>query len=247
MSGKRLPGSSSPDRESSRSADTLDDGAVRRTRRRLLRWGRKHFRPFAWRSETDPWLSFVAEFLLQRTRATQVEPVFVEIRDRLPTAGAVVDGGPPLIRSITDRLGLHWRGPLLLDIAAVVNAQGGSPPESMDELTKLTGIGAYTAAAWLSLHRGKRAVIIDANVCRWLSRMTGLPYNRDPRGLRWVQELAERLTPRRVFRDFNYAVLDFTMTVCTPRNPVCATCPLRSDCRHGQAVLTDNESSVASC
>lgn len=110
----------------------------------------------------------------------------------------------------------------------------------MEELTKLTGVGAYTAAAWLSLHRGKRAVIIDANVCRWLSRMTGLPYNRDPRGLRWVQDLAERLTPRRAFRDFNYAVLDFTMTVCTPRNPACATCPLVSDCRHGLRVRMDS-------
>jgi len=215
--------------------DTLDGGAVQRTRRRLLRWGRKHFRPFAWRSETDPWLTFVAEFLLQRTRAAQVEPVFLEIRENLPTAEALAEGGLPSLRSITDRLGLHRRGPMLLDIAVEVSARGGCPPETMDELTNFTGVGAYTAAAWLSLHRGKRAVIIDANVCRWLSRMTGLPYNRDPRGLRWVQDLADRLTPPRAFRDFNYAVLDFTMTICTPRDPACSTCPLRSDCRQGGA------------
>jgi hypothetical protein len=49
--------------------------------------------------------------------------------------------------------------------------------------------------------------------------MTSLPLNRDPRHVKWIQELAERLTPQRAFCDFNYAVLDFTMTV--PRNPRC--------------------------
>jgi len=216
----------------SRTPGSLDEETVQRTRRRLLRWGRRNFRSFAWRFEADPWLSFVAEFLLQRTRASQVEPVFIEIRGRIPTAASVVVGGLPLIRSITDQLGLHWRGPFLLDIAREVVARGGELPENIEELTKMTGVGTYTAAAWLSLHRGKRAVIVDSNVCRWLSRMTGFPYNRDPRGLRWVQDLCARLTPRRVFRDYNYAVLDFTMNICTQSRPACKTCPLRSDCRY---------------
>jgi A/G-specific adenine glycosylase len=84
------------------------------------------------------------------------------------------------------------------------------------------------------MHRWHRAVIVDANVSRWLSRMTGNPYQRDPRHVRWINELADRLTPRRVFRDYNYAVLDFTLTVCTPRNPACQICPLRRDCSYGQ-------------
>jgi A/G-specific adenine glycosylase len=113
------------------------------------------------------------------------------------------------------------------------------PPETMAELLMLPGVGMYTAAAWLSLHRGKRAVIIDANVARWLSRLTGLPYNRDPRHVRWVQELADHLTPRRAFRDYNYAVLDFTMSVCAPR-PRCDVCPVLSDCWYGRGGLRND-------
>ncbi len=184
------------------------------------------FKDFPWRTEDDPWLTLAAEFMLQRTRAIQVVPVFNEFRERFPTAVCLVEAGEVAVKDITGRLGLHRRGHLLFELARQVAARGGTPPDVMDELRGFAGVGMYTAAAWLSLHRGKRAAIIDANVARWLSRMTGLPYNRDPRHVRWVQDLADQLTPRRVFRDYNYAVLDFTMSICTPRQPACATCPL---------------------
>jgi A/G-specific adenine glycosylase len=211
----------------------LDERAIATVRRRLLHWGRANFKQYPWRSETDPWLSFLAEFLLQRTRASQVEPVYVALRERFPTAASLAAGGLVAISELTQKLGLHRRGPLLLRIAEAVAARGGTPPETIEELRTFTGVGMYTTAAWLSLHRGRRAPIIDANVARWLSRMTGLPYNRDPRHVRWVQDLADGLTPRRAFRAFNYAVLDFTMNICTPRNPLCATCPLQTECLFG--------------
>ena len=212
----------------------LSEKILNRTRRRLLRWGRHNFRPYCWRFEDDPWLSFVAEFLLQRTRASQVEPVFQEFKERFPTADALARSGTHTIREITERLGLHWRGPLLVSIAKQITEEDGVLPNTMEELCQLNGVGMYTAAAWLSLHQGKRAVILDANVCRWLSRMTGLPYNRDPRHIHWIQELADDLTPRKVFRDYNYAVLDLTMNICTPRKPSCEECPLNQDCRYAR-------------
>ena len=221
--------------EPGRREHPIDDRTLSRIRRRLLWWGRRNFQPYPWRLEKDPWLSFAAEFLLQRTRASQVEPVFKELREHFPTAVAFVRAGVHPVRELTDRLGLHWRGPLLANIAKEFADRDGVPPDSMEELCQLTGVGMYTAAAWLSLHRGKRAVILDANICRWLSRMTGLPYNRDPRHVRWVQELADDLTPRRVFRDYNYAALDFTMNVCTLRRPLCDECPLHKDCKYDQA------------
>lgn len=205
---------------------------VKRIRRRLLRWGRRNFQHYSWRHETDPWRSLCAEVLLQRTRASQVAAVYGEFCSRFPTAESVASGGTDAVRFLTTRLGLHRRGPLLVKMARLVALRGGQPPESLRELTQMPGVGIYTAAAWLSLHRQHRTRIVDSNICRWLSRMTGLPYNRDPRHLTWVKKLAERLTPLRTFRDYNYAVLDFTMLVCVPRKPKCARCPLQSDCLH---------------
>lgn len=207
---------------------------TRRVRRRLLAWGRANFQEYPWRRESDPWLTLVAEFLLQRTRASQVEPVFENVRAQYSRAADLVQAGPEAAAAITARLGIHWRGPLLYQLARAVRDNGGTPPEAIDQLRAITGVGPYTANAWLSLHRGKRAVIIDANVSRWLSRMTGNPYRRDPRHVHWLNDLADRLTPRRAFRDYNYAVLDFTMTICTPRKPHCSVCPLRHDCAYGK-------------
>lgn len=73
--------------------------------------------------------------------------------------------------------------------------------------------------------------------------MTSLPFNHDPRHVTWIQEVAERLTPRRALREFNYAALDFTMTVCVLRNPRCENCLLENDCRIG--LLTDHSEGTA--
>ncbi|MGH2669529.1 MAG: A/G-specific adenine glycosylase, partial [bacterium] len=209
--------------------------AIRRVRRHLLAWGRANFQHFPWRSETDPWRSLVAELLLQRTRAAQVEPVFRQFCRDYPTAEDLARAGEAAATRIMLHLGLRWRGRLLHVTARAVYERGGTPPESLEDLRSLPGVGPYTAAAWLSLHRGQRSVMIDSNVGRWLSRVTGKPYARDPRHVHWVKDLADRLTPRRGFRDYNYAVLDFTMHVCTPRAPRCPKCPLRRSCFYGRA------------
>ena len=211
----------------------LTERQVQNIRRRLLYWGRRNYQEYPWRMDTDAWLTFVAELFLQRTQARQVRGVYEEFKKRYPTPSALLGADPNEASLLVQKLGLGFRLGLLRDIAAGTVAHGGDLPEEMEELTRLRGVGTYTAAAWLSLHRGKRAVLIDSNVVRWLGRMTGNRYNRDPRGVSWVGDLAERLTPPRTFQEYNYAVLDFTMKICTPRSPDCGHCPNLVDCRYG--------------
>src|SRR4051794_28059079 len=91
----------------------LSDEIVHRVRRQLLMWGRANFQHFAWRSEQNPWLTLVAELMLQRTRATQVEPIYLDFAARYPRAEDLVLEGPDAAETVTQRLGIHWRGPLL--------------------------------------------------------------------------------------------------------------------------------------
>jgi len=175
--------------------------------------------------------------LVQRTKAVQAERTFVELRDRFPTAASLADAGTEVASEISWRAGLHWRGRLLYQAAVAVAGRGGRPPEEINELLDLPGVGPYAAAAWLSLHRAKRAVIVDNNVARWLARLEGRPYDGETRRKRWVAELADSLTPRAGYRTYNYAVLDFTMQVCVPRAPRCHDCPIRADCHFGTSSL----------
>jgi len=214
-------------------AGSLDPAAVLRTRRRLLRWGRANFRSFPWRQEQNEWLALAAEILLQRTRATQVQAVFPTFKARFAAPALLLEARENA-DEITRHLGLHGRVEVLVQVADEIVRRGGSIPNCPEALCKMKGIGPYTAAAYLSLHRGKRAAIVDVNISRWLSRMTGRRFERDPRPVKWLHALADDLTPRRAFKDYNYAALDFSMTVCTADRPSCRRCPLVSDCVYGR-------------
>jgi A/G-specific adenine glycosylase len=213
----------------------VDDEWLHAVRSRVLRWGKRHYVRYPWRHSTDGWLTLAAEVLLQRTRVTQALTAYEVLESRYPTPEALLRGGSGAVQRLTALTGLHGRGRLLIDVAHRIRRNG--LPATLPDLYAVRGIGAYIAGAWLSLHRGQRAAIVDSNVYRWLGRMTGRTYGRDPRGVKWVNQLAERLTPKRSFRTYNYAVLDFTMQVCTPRTPRCEECPLNRFCITGSRLL----------
>lgn len=145
-------------------------------------------------------------------------------------AGETRDG----LREVIGCLGLHWRIPLMIEMAGRV-AERGAPPDRQDALEELPGVGPYAAAAYLSLHRGSRATIIDANVVRWIGRVFGFMTDGESRRKRSLLDLADALTPRRAFRDYNYAVLDLAMRVCAAR-PACDSCPLARSLCHFAAL-----------
>jgi A/G-specific adenine glycosylase len=191
--------------------------------------------------EVDPWLTLVAEVLLQRTQARQVIETFNAFRLAFPTAKHVVESEPDELRRTLFPLGLHSRADVIRALAELAVYNDGQPPEDAERLRAIRGVGAYTSAAWLSLHRGRRAAIVDANVYRWLGRMFGRKHGRDPRRVRWVRTLADELTPPRAYRAFNYAVLDFTMNICVPRSPRCAECSFRVQCAYAQRASPESE------
>ena len=162
--------------------------------------------------------------MLQRTRATQVEPVFRRFRDRYPTPEALARESEAGLLKTTGSLGLRWRAPLMIKMAQAV-AEHGRVPDEYGALTQLPGVGPYAASAFLSLHRDVRAPIVDANVVRMVGRILGIETDAETRRKAWLLEAVERLTPKKSFRDFNYALLDLSMTVCRSK-PACPSCPL---------------------
>ena len=199
-------------------------------RQKVTSWGRDNFRPFPWRTCSEPWKSLIAEVMLQRTRASSVEQVWTDFVSRFPDLESASEADESLFMSVVKPIGLQWRSRLLRDLVRVL-ADRKRVPEDKNELMSLPGVGEYVASAYLSLHSGKREVIIDANVVRWICRMTGDEYDGETRRRPWLRKVADSLTPARIFRDYNYAVLDFTMTVCGT-NPRCESCPVSSHCAY---------------
>jgi len=141
------------------------------------------------------------------------------------------------IKALIGPLGLPQRAVLLQRLGIELSKTRGIPPDNLGDLLKLPAIGPYAAAAYLSLHREQRATIIDANVVRWICRLVDHHYDGETRRKKWFISLATRLTPQKNVRAYNYALLDFTIDVCSPR-PKCEQCPIGpAHCKYGKSFL----------
>lgn len=179
---------------------------------------------YPWRSERDPWLALAAEVLLQRTRASQVVPVFEALRARYASPNRVAEASPRDIERLFAPLGLRWRARYFAEMGRYLSTLG-RVPSAEKKLLLIPSVGPYAAAAYRSLHLDRRSVLIDANIVRWMGRMFGFRVDGETRRKRWLLDLADRLTPERHTRAYNYALLDLTMTVCSAK-PRCESCPL---------------------
>ena len=204
----------------------LDISAVRK---RVLAWGGDNYQSYPWRRIEDPWQGLLAEVLLQRTNAKHVDRYFREILALFPNPESVLQASTQELEVLAERFGLRRRLKTILSVAYYLDEHFYYPTD-IDDLTDIYGIGHYTAAAFLSLHMHTRAVLVDSNIARWLSRMTGDEKPIDVRRCTWLWEMAEALTPQGEHMAYNYAVLDFTMSICKPRNPECLACPLNDLC-----------------
>jgi len=98
----------------------------------------------------------------------------------------------------------------------------------MEEARRLPGVGAYTAAAVLSIAYDRPHAAVDGNVVRVLSRLRRLPA-ADSRGEPYTSLAAALLDPARP-GDWNQALMELGETICLPRLPTCTRCPLRRHC-----------------
>lgn len=218
---------------------TLQPHRARKITALLRKWGKHNFVNYPWRRPEESWHALVAEILLQRTRASNVIPVYEMFVRRFPEPRDLASASEQQILEVIRPLGLAWRAPLLKKLGEALLQKG--IPHSLDELLELPAVGPYVASAWTSFRAGGRAIIIDSNIVRFLCRLTGKHYNGETRRKRWVSELADTLTPRRNVGRFNYALLDFTMAVCTPLKPHCGSCPLQSKlCKYGSSAAPSN-------
>ncbi len=163
--------------------------------------------------------------MLQRTKANNVVPVYEAFFEHFSSPEKLAQASEEEIQSVIYPLGLRWRTPLLKKLGEQLVQNQGELPRTLEELLELHGVGPYVAAAWLGFHGGKRSVIIDANVVRWICRLVDRPMDGETRRKKWLIELTGKLTPEKNWKEYNYAVLDFSMEICT-KKPQCTRCPL---------------------
>lgn len=199
-------------------------------RRKLLSWGRDNYINFPWRDEKNQFHALVAEILLQRTRAEQVANIYDCFKARFPDPYSLATADISDIESAILPLGLKWRSRYLKEMGKKLYELGQRIPNNLELLKTLPGIGPYAAAAYISFHTNIRASIIDSNVVRLYGRFFGFETNSETRRDKKLIKLTEIVTPINNYRDFNYAVLDFSHSICKIK-PVHSLCLIARKCR----------------
>lgn len=185
-----------------------------------------------WRGLPDPYAVWVSEIMLQQTQVETVRGYFSRFIEAFPTVAALAAAPPQRVLKLWEGLGYYSRARHLQQAARTVMAQGGALPETVAGWAALPGVGPYTAAAIASISFGADAPVVDGNVMRVFARYLG--WTDDFRRPAARTKLAAWLQPHIAASgrpgDFNQAMMDLGATVCVPRAPACAACPLRADC-----------------
>ncbi|WP_221089322.1 A/G-specific adenine glycosylase [Deinococcus aquaedulcis] len=195
----------------------------------LLAWFDRSGRDLPWRrgpeGGRDPYRAWVAEILLQQTQVARGLGYYERFLAAFPTVQALAAAPVEDVLKVWEGCGYYARARNLHRAAAQVTAQGAFPA-SYEGWLALPGVGPYTAAALSSFTLNAAHAVNDGNVRRVLARLYG---ERTPTPA-WVQAQADALLDPARPGAWNEAVMDLGATVCTPKAPRCAPCPLAQWC-----------------
>jgi len=216
-------------------ASLLSANKIKWFRRQLTDWAALNLREFPWRSTTDPYAIFIAEFLLQKTGANTVVPIYKTFLARYPTLKDLATASVAEIAILLKPLGLHFRADRLYQsVQVTIEQYDGKIPSTEAQLLALPGIGLYTARSVCANAFAQPLAILDTNVARILERFFGLQGNRVKSRCKLLWGAAEYVAPKTNVSQWNLTLLDFGAGVCTARNPSCGICPLRSQCNYAK-------------
>jgi A/G-specific adenine glycosylase len=174
--------------------------------------------------------------MLVQTQVDTVIPYYHRFLARFPDLDALAAADLDEVLKAWERLGYYARARNLHRAARiVVEEHGGRLPSDADSLRALPGIGQYVAGALLAIAYGQRALAVDGNVRRVLSRA----YDIGNPTQAVIREAGEPLVDERP-GDVNQALMDLGATICIPRSPDCSSCPLETRClayRRGTVAL----------
>jgi A/G-specific adenine glycosylase len=220
----------------------LPDGTWKQKfRRRLLAWFRRHARELPWRRTFDPYAIWISEIMLQQTQVATVIDYYHRFLEKFPNIQTLAAADEQEVLRCWEGLGYYRRARQLHRAAReIVDLHDGRFPREIESIRALPGIGRYTAGAIASIAYGACEPILEANTIRVFSRL--LAYKEDPtttRGQRRLWEFSEAILPRKHVGAFNQALMELGSELCTPRDPVCDDCPVRTLCPTLQAGLQD--------
>lgn len=205
---------------------------IKQFRQALVTWYLEEQRDLPWRHTKEPYQIWVSEVMLQQTRVDTVIPYYNRFIEKYPTAESLAYTPEEELLKMWEGLGYYSRvRNLQAGVREVVEVYGGKVPDNRVDISKLKGVGPYTAGAILSIAYGKAEHAVDGNVMRVLSRVLNIDADIAlPKTKKIFEEAVTKLIDVENPSAFNQGLMELGALICTPTSPKCLLCPVRDYC-----------------
>lgn len=177
----------------------------------------------------SPFELVICVLLSAQTTDAGVNRVTPELFSRWPDAQSMAAADPDEVGEVIRSIGF-WRAKAKHCVEAsqmIVAEYGGEVPDTMEDLTRLPGVGRKTANIVLNKAFGKvEGIAVDTHVYR-LSTRFGLTRAATPAEAE--KDLLD-IIPRKLWGPVNEQWIHFGRDTCTARSPKCAGCPMADIC-----------------
>lgn len=208
----------------------------------LINWYLKNHRPLVFRETSDPYHIWVSEIMAQQTQIATMLPYYENWIQRWPSINKLAEADINDVLKAWEGLGYYSRARNLHKSAQLLVEENSAQfPSSVDDMIKLPGIGDYTANAIASIAYKQKAIAIDGNVIRVMSRV--LASEKDYLKVKNKNELKVILL--NLLEDanpsyFTQALMELGALICLPTSPKCDECPLNQSCLAFKTNTQDN-------
>ena len=111
----------------------------------------------------------------------------------------------------------------------LIEKYNGKVPETMEELTKLPGVGRKSAnVVMLEAFDNPQGIAIDTHAKRIANRV-GLSKAQDPSK---IEQDILKIIPKEYYKDVNHLLVWHGRKTCDSRKPKCSECTINSYCKY---------------
>lgn len=168
--------------------------------------------------------------MLQQTTTQVVIPYFERFIEAFPTVQDLSQAPLEKVYTYWSGLGYYSRARNLHLAAKKLNLLKSFPKKASNLIT-YPGFGPYTSRSVSSLAFDEPVGVLDGNVIRVLTRVHDLDCEWwKTKERKFLQELADQWVSQFSSREMNQALMELGATICTPRSPSCALCPIKRSC-----------------
>lgn len=173
--------------------------------------------------------------LSAQTTDVTVNKVTPNLFKKFPTAKALAEGDLDDIKELIKATGFFNNKAKAIQAcaSAIMTQFNGKVPNTLEELTKLPGVGRKTANVVLGVVHNIPGWTVDTHVQR-LSQRLGFTKNTDPYK---IEMDLQELFPKQDWTKYSITIIWHGRRLCFARKPDCIHCPLNRSCPSSEAPL----------